>query len=448
MSVRASGRWRARQWIFVVGLLGMLGLPGCATAPARHRPVEMEEYLYPVPEPGSLRTGDSQRLRSAWARVVAGKTDAAERRMAKLRARNSRATAPLAGLGYARLRARRLGPALDAFKAALAINPSYAPALAGAALAAGRSGDLDAALGFYQRLLEQPGMESQAIKRHYGEVRLQVTEAHIAAGQAAIQAGDTTHGAEELRAALVSAPELSTVRLQLANLLAQADDTAGAIEVLSADPAGNREVLLRLGELLSQTGDHAGALTAYQRILSADPSDEAARRLAAQTRRTIEFLQMPAEYRHIYTAPRITRADLAGLLAVKVTSLARLQVGGEAPVATDISGSWAREYVIRMLALGVMETYPNHTFQPAAVVRRGELALSVARILDLAGWPTRPGPVITDMSRAHLHYAAVSRVVAAGLMQLTPSGAFEPWRPVTGPQAVAIVDSLASLVQR
>jgi hypothetical protein len=112
-------------------------------------------------------------------------------------------------------------------------------------------------------------------------------------------------------------------------------------------------------------------------------------------------------------------------------------------VAVDISGSWAREHILRVLALGLMDVYPNHTFQPGALVRRGDLASAVARLLDLLGSPPAPAPALSDMSRANLFYPAAARVVAAGLMDVTASGAFEPWRPVSGRDAAELLEALA-----
>jgi hypothetical protein len=153
---------------------------------------------------------------------------------------------------------------------------------------------------------------------------------------------------------------------------------------------------------------------------------------------------MPEEYRHIAEAPRVTRADLAALVAVRVRALQRVGPG-EPRVAVDISLSWARDYVARVLALGIMDVYPNHTFQPGAVVRRADLARAVARTLDSLGRPRSPGPAPTDMSPSHLDYDAVERVLGAGLMGLTASGAFEPWRPVSGNEAIEVVDAVARL---
>ena len=93
-----------------------------------------------------------------------------------------------------------------------------------------------------------------------------------------------------------------------------------------------------------------------------------------------------------------------------------------------------------------MALYPNHTFQPAATARRGDVARAVQRILDLLKWPVGPGPNPTDMSRSNVYYYPATRVIAAGLMDLTPAGGFEAWRPVSGPEAVAVIEELVRLV--
>jgi hypothetical protein len=51
------------------------------------------------------------------------------------------------------------------------------------------------------------------------------------------------------------------------------------------------------------------------------------------------------------------------------------------------------------------------------------------------------------MSRSHLDYDAVARVLGAGLMGLAPSGGFEPWRPVSGREAIEVVDGVDRLAR-
>jgi hypothetical protein len=114
-------------------------------------------------------------------------------------------------------------------------------------------------------------------------------------------------------------------------------------------------------------------------------------------------------------------------------------------VASDLSKTWARTQVLRALELGLMDLYPNHTFQPSGVVRRGELAVIAARVLDLVGWGRPNGPAPRDMSPSHLQYSSAVRVLGAGVMQNAPTGDFEPWRIVTGAEAKAVVEALARL---
>ena len=115
-------------------------------------------------------------------------------------------------------------------------------------------------------------------------------------------------------------------------------------------------------------------------------------------------------------------------------------------MAVDISGSWAAEHVATVLGLGIMDVYPNHTFQPRATVRRGELARALSRVLTRLGWRGPPGPAPSDMRPSHLDYDAVRRVSGARLMSLEAGGGFEPWRPVTGREAEEAVERLARIV--
>jgi hypothetical protein len=154
---------------------------------------------------------------------------------------------------------------------------------------------------------------------------------------------------------------------------------------------------------------------------------------------------MPEEYRRIPQAATITRADLAALVVGKVSALSRLP-NGPAKVAVDISGSWARDSIIRALALEILDVYPNHTFQPAATVRRGDLARAVQRVLDLTSQPAAALANPSDMTPNNLFRYPAARVVGAGLMDLTQNGAFEAWRPVTGREAADVVEALVRLV--
>jgi hypothetical protein len=197
--------------------------------------------------------------------------------------------------------------------------------------------------------------------------------------------------------------------------------------VLEADPSEDRAVLSRLGTLLMAQKQYERALDAWRRILARDSRDAEALRRSREAIAAIEFAKMPEEYQRIPGAPRISRADLAALISVKVPQLEKA-TAREPKVAIDISGSWAREHIVSILALDIMDVYPNHSFQPGAIVRRGDLARAAARVLDLFRVRGGNGAAPVDMARANLYYDSALRLTGVGLMGLTPEGAFEPWR--------------------
>jgi len=434
-----------RGLCLMAAALGLALAAGCATAPVRPTTTpETEEYAFPRWPPGEVRPREARAIEGAWHEVLAGDTARAEKRLRKVLADSPGLIPAEIALAYARLRAGAHADAVRGFASVLERKPDDVSALVGSGAALARGGNPEAALAAYARAAAlDPANE--AVRRRRAELRLQVTDSRVGAARAAVEAGAAERAVEQYQLVLQAAPELSGVRLELAGVLADRGDVEAAIAVLEADPAAERQVLLRLAELVFQRGAHERALEVYRRILETDPRDEEALAAARRVRDTIEAQQMPEEYRRILDAPTITRADLAALMLVKVRRLAQAPLG-PGKVAIDISGSWAQDHIIRALALDLVTVYPNHTFQPGATVRRGDLARAVARALDLLQYPAGPAARLSDMSANNvLHYAA-ARAVGAGLMDLAEDGAFQPWRPVSGREATDVIEGLVRLV--
>jgi tetratricopeptide (TPR) repeat protein len=417
-------------------------LPSCAPKPAPPIPPG-EDYVYPLPASGEVSARERQDLEKAWRRVLAG-DGRAVRDYQKILSKRPDLLAAQTGLAYARLRGDQVRAASAAFDAVLAQRPDDVPALVGAGSTAFRRGELDQALALYRRALESAS-DDPVVRTRAASLKLQVTEGHMAAAEVARGSGDDETAALEYQAALDVAPEVAGMRLALAELLLAQGEGTKAVATLKGDPSGDRQVLLQLGAVLQGQGRYEEARTVYRDMLARDSADLDARRGERAAQEALDFQSQPEEYRRIHQASRARRADLAALLAVKVTALARLPPS-EPRVAVDISSSWAREHIATILGLGIMDLYPNHTFQPRATVRRGDLARATSRVLRRLGWRRGAGAAPADMRPSHLDHGAVVTVLAAGLMHSEPSGAFEPWRPVTGREAVDVVEALARLV--
>lgn len=439
----SRARRAGARWLLAVGMLGLIAGAACARRVAPLPPDGLD-YRFPVWSPGELSAREEETLRKAWRAVLNGDTRRAAGECRRLLDRRPRLVPARVALAFAQMRERRFAEAEAGFASVLTDRPDDVPAMIGAASLAAHRGDAAAALLIYARAADAaPG--DRLLERRLQETKAQVTESRVAAAQAALARGDLEEAVASFRSALAVAPEVAGVRVALADALASSGDAVGALEVLERMPSPDPGVLERLAELRAEQGDLTGALDALRQVLELEPARAGARQLADRLRGELELLEMPEPYRRIPEEERISRADLAALIAVKVTALGQLP-DLESRVLTDTDASWAAPYIQRVANLEILSVYPNHTFQPHATVRRSELAHAVGRVLDLVEWPEQPAPELRDIRPRHLHYRGVVRAVGAGLMDVTPTGAFEGWRPVTGQEAVAVIDGLARAV--
>src|SRR5262249_37093363 len=151
--------------------------------------------------------------------------------------------------------------------------------------------------------------------------------------------------------------------------------------------------------------------------------------------------------------PDVTRAQLAALLGVHLEDLLRRARGSNAVLTTDTRTNWAAPWIMAVTRAGVMEAFPNHTFQPNAAVHRGDLASAVSRVLTLiadekpklaAKWRD-PRPMFSDLSPANLSYPAAARSVSSGVMTPLEGETFQLARSVTGAEALDAVSKLEAL---
>ncbi len=176
--------------------------------------------------------------------------------------------------------------------------------------------------------------------------------------------------------------ELAGVERQ-AGLVAEADAHLG--RALELDPQ-DRATQILLAETREEAGDFDGAIASYEAALKLEPSADVEARLV-RARERADLARLPEEFQTLSAKPEATRADLAAALALRVPGLLARAPTRATPVITDLRGHWARPWIVATLRAGVLDAYPNHTFQPAGAVTRAELALAVLQDPRLAGRP-------------------------------------------------------------
>lgn len=412
-------------------------------------------FSYPAPPAGLEALPDAvNRHRLGWEWLQVGEFRTAERNFTTVLKEAPSFYPAHAGLGYLALAQEQYAEAVAHFGSALAADAAYVPALLGRAEAQLALGDNDQALETLEAAVAaDPSLTS--VRSRIEVLRFRGLQEEVDAARQAAAAGRLAEARTAYNEAIAASPESPFLYRELADVERRAGNTAAALvhaeRASELDPADPR-ALVMMAEMYEAQGDYTRAADTYTAAAALEPNDAVDRKIE-ELRERAAFEAMPEEYKSIETAPTITRAQLAALFGVRLDDLLRRAGRRAAVVITDTRNNWAAPWILSVARAGVMEVYSNHTFQPAAIVRRGDLAAAASRALGLvaaenprlaAEWRNarRRFP---DLSPGHLSYPHAARAVDAGVMATLPDGSFQLSRPVTGAEALAAVRAIEAL---
>lgn len=358
-----------------------------------------------------------------------------------------------AAFGYVNLAARDPKSALTRFDRALERSAIYVPALVGRGeTLAALEREPEAVVAFEAALRLDPSLVD--IQRRVEVMKFQGLERDLAAARLAAKAGQTDEAVRAYRAAIASSPDSPFLYRELGRIERDRSELDAALEhfrrALALEP-GDAGVLGDIAETLEAQGDTEGALKSYAESLAIEPNAAIAARQDA-LRARLELARLPEEYRAIEASTQLSRGDLAALIGVRLAPLLQVRTR-DSGVITDIRANWAELWILPVVRAGIMEPFANHTFQPAATVRRVDFAQAITRLLSNIA-SVSPAQVrdwqnaqirFADMSPGHLAYPAASAAVAAGVMATMPDGSFQPSRAVTGAEAIESMERLQAL---
>jgi tetratricopeptide (TPR) repeat protein len=440
--------------LFLIGALGVLAACAPKTMPV---PVvttpRFPEFIQPGVPPALADSLAALNHDRAWAFFQSGDFRNAEREVAVAVTSSPEFFPSHVIAGYIELARKDANAALPHFDRALAGDRGYLPALVGkgqAFLALSR--DAEALEAFEAALAVDPSLTD--LQRRVEVLKFRGLERNLAAAREAAASGRTDEALAAYRAAIESSPESAFLYRELGAIERRRGENDPALEHFRKALALDRDdadTFMQVGQLLEIRGDLAGAMAAYEESLAIEPNAAVEARLDVLRARAA-FERMPEEYRAIGASPRLTRGDFAALIGVRLGPLleTRATDGG---VITDLRGHWAEPWILAVARAGVIEAFANHTFQPRAAVRRVDFAQAMSRLIARAAI-LAPGRAqewqaarvrFPDMSTGHIAYPAASLAVAAGVIRTGADGTFQPSRSVTGEEAIAAIERLQGL---
>lgn len=446
-----------RAWLPSLTVALCVVMVGCASktvAPVAPGAPHYPEFIAPSAPANLARPDVVKRHDAAWQFLQAGDLRAAERQFAAVLKEQPAFYPAAAGLGYVALARKDYKEAAAQFGRAVAADARYVPALVGRADALLAAGDRAGALESLETAVAvEPGRPG--LRERVDVLRFRGVQDDIAAARKAAESGRLADARQIYQRAIEASPDSPFLHRELAAVERRDGNLAGALtyaqKAVALDPNEPRSVIL-VAEILEAQGQFARAADAYAAAAVLEPSDTLSEKIQALHEKAA-FANMPAEYQAIEGAASITRAQLAALIGVHLDELLKRARRRTSVVMTDALANWAAPWILSVTRAGVMEAYPNHSFQPSGVVRRGDLAAAVSQALTLiarerpklaAAW-RNPRRRFTDIATGHLRYPEAALAVEAGVMAPLPDGSFDLTRLVTGAEAIAAVRKLREL---
>lgn len=450
---------RRRRAALAIAVLALVA--ACAkkpvTVPVPAGAPRFTDFVYPDAAPDLAAPEVQGRHAAAWQFLQAGESESAEREFNAVLKQAPGFYPADTGLGYTGLAKKDAARALGHFDKALARNATYAPALAGkgeALLALGRT---EAALEAFQGAIAADASLTP-LRSRVDVLKFREVQRHVETARKAAEAGKAEESRTGYLAAIAASPSSAFLYRELAAVELESGDHQSALihaeQAVALDSSDARALML-IAEIREAGGEWAKAADAYAAVNAVEPSEDTAVK-ADRMREKVAFDAMPAEFRAIDTAPTLTRAQFASLLGVRLEALLRRARASNTAVMTDVRGNWALPWIHAVTRAGVMEPFPNHTFQPGGIVRRADLAQAVSRVLNLvatekpriAGRWRDARPRFSDVAPTHLSYPSVARSVSAGILAPLDQDSFQLSRPVSGAEALDAVSKLEALAKR
>lgn len=360
------------------------------------------------------------------------------------------------GLGYALLLLGEYQSSEENFKTALNYYPEMALIHLGLAQLYQKTGRENSAFAEYREALKRNPAHSWA-KKEYEALKRKKTEEALSEGSDFLAQGNRERSKEAFLRALYYSPDSTKAHLALVEIYKAEEQLQNALVHLKAASSGetkNPEILKDYAETLLLTEQYTKSLEIYEELLEMQPSNQDIQSQIENLKDRLGIFELPNQYHNIPFKEAASREEMAALLAVKFKGIMD-ETKTKPPIIIDISTSWASKFILTITSLGILELYPNHTFQPQKIITRAEMAEILLRLINflkkkgytlIQQFP--PEKIqISDVSDDNYYHHSIAQIISYQIMDLDAERAFRPEQPVSGQEAIRILDIILNLIK-
>jgi tetratricopeptide (TPR) repeat protein len=389
----------------------------------------------------------------AWKNLKQGNASKAEKTITRLGV-----DSPIyyVGLGYVYFVLDDLPTAEEGFKAAIRNSPDLTLAHLGLAQLYQKTGQEDRVFSELQEVLKREPSHPWA-KQEFATLKTKKTGDFLDQAKAFQAEGNIEKSKEAYLKALHYSPECTEAHMALAKIYKKANDPKSALVHLKAantNEPSNKKILTEYAEALFAAEQYPKSLDIYENLQDLEPQNKEIQERIESIKNKLGIFELASQYNTIPAAVAISREEIAALLAVKFKGILE-DPTAKNPIVTDIATSWASKYILKITALGILDVYANHTFEPKKIVTRAEMAEILLRLVDFLkkkGYKLiqqfSPERIqISDIAPDNYYYPMIAQIIAYQIMDLSPQKAFSPEQSLSGQEAIKILDIVLALVK-
>jgi len=337
------------------------------------------------------------------------------------------------GFAYAYLSQDKLSLARKNFKKVLDLNSDNYLAQLGLAELHEMDGEKEKAFLAYSRILAHHPDETWA-KVRYEYLKSTETQYYLNMAEQFKAQGKNEEYVQALDKASWYSKEILDIKIKIADFYHNQQNYEKASvqyeEILNKQP-NNEAILIKMADIYEKLNKLDSALLVYTKLRELKPGDLEVINQVNALKIKFYDLDLPNNFKNIFFKEVINREELAALLGHYFKNYLQ---DVPARIITDIGASFAKEYIIRICALGIIKVGANHRFNRFANVTRAEFAVifsSMLEYLEKSGNKIEYTPLSKaveplDISPLHKNYKIIKMLINAQIMKLDKENRFNP----------------------
>ena len=349
--------------------------------------------------------------------------------------------------GYTFLTQNKYNLARRNFRKTLELNPENLQAELGLATISELMNDKDKAFTAYSRLLAMYP-EHAWIKIRYQSIKSSETEFYLNKAEQYNAENKMGKYIQALKSASRYSPEIIEIKIKIADFYNEEGQYEEAVihyEKVLEELPNKEDVLVKLAEVYEKMEKTDSSIMIYKALLELKPGDIAIINKINDLKIKFYESDLPPKFKEIFFKKVVSREDLAALLGFYFARY--LQADHSPVIIRDIAGSYAKEYIIKICTLRIMNIRPDHSFDRFSDINRASFAVvldNLLKYLQGIGKTVKIAPLEevvepADISPLHKNYKIIKFLVNTRIMQLDAENRFNGIRTLSPADVIAAI---------